>query len=464
MKKYLSLLLAALSVACSTTAPQTTHEATGLPEIGVSGAMLNAQYWIDLNRSNAKQRMDSEQIAQLNQRMIISESVLINLRDIPANLPSDEIQKQITTLWQRPSTLLYDEFGKIIGDALIDQWLAARNLDALPATVTAQYGLAVKRTALRALPTDISVFRSASDHDIDRLQESTLFPGNAVIIWQQSRDRQWYFVQSHNYRAWVKQSDIAIGERETVLNYRERTPFIVVTGKRSQTTFTPELSSASEVALDMGTQLPLSASTQTVINGQHRFAHHVVDLPVRDDQGLLHIVPALLPINSDVKTSYLPFSNATLLQQSFKFLGERYGWGHRYNGRDCSGFVSDVYRSMGIQLPRNTGEQARNQSVQTRQLSAADSLAQREQWLRQAQVGDLIFIPGHVMMIIGQTESGPYVIHDTTGIGMQDAQQHYQRHHLNGVYVTPLLPLQDSHNKPTIMTITAIQTIKPNES
>ena len=40
------------------------------------------------------------------------------------------------------------------------------------------------------------------------------------------------------------------------------------------------------------------------------------------------------------------------------FLGERYGWGHRYNGRDCSGFVSEVYQSMGVQLPRNTSDQS----------------------------------------------------------------------------------------------------------
>ena len=59
----------------------------------------------------------------------------------------------------------------------------------------------------------------------------------------------------------------------------------------------------------------------------------------------------------DVATDYLPLTRANVLRQSFKFLGERYGWGHSYNARDCSGFVSEVYRSFGVQLPRNTRDQ-----------------------------------------------------------------------------------------------------------
>ena len=41
--------------------------------------------------------------------------------------------------------------------------------------------------------------------------------------------------------------------------------------------------------------------------------------------------------------------------------------------------------------------------------------------MRALQVGDLVYIPGHVMMVIGRIGGEPYVIHDTTGITYRDA-------------------------------------------
>jgi hypothetical protein len=39
--------------------------------------------------------------------------------------------------------------------------------------------------------------------------------------------------------------------------------------------------------------------------------------------------------------------------------------------------------------------------------------------VRALEVGDLVYIPGHVMMAIGVVEGEPYVIHDTTGLSYQ---------------------------------------------
>ena len=36
------------------------------------------------------------------------------------------------------------------------------------------------------------------------------------------------------------------------------------------------------------------------------------------------------------------------------------------------------------------------------------------------EIGDLVYIPGHVMMVIGHENGMPYVIHDTTGISYRD--------------------------------------------
>src|SRR5690606_4113209 len=95
-------------------------------------------------------------------------------------------------------------------------------------------------------------------------------------------------------------------------------------------------------------------------------------------------------------------TKANLIRQAFKFLGERYGWGHRYNGRDCSGFVSEVMRSFGLVLPRNTGAQARSPALEGLAVEPGSPHEERLRLLGSSQVGDLVYLPGHVMMVIGR--------------------------------------------------------------
>src|SRR5690606_16400823 len=139
-------------------------------------------------------------------------------------------------------------------------------------------------------------------------------------------------------------------------------------------------------------------------NGQLPAAGYVVELPVRGDDGRLAFQAALLPRSADVAPDYLPLTEANLIRQAFKFLGERYGWGHSYNTRDCSGVVSEIYRSFGVLLPRNTSAQAVSPALNRLGFDAGDSHAARAQALRDARPGDLVYIPGHVMMVIGQAD------------------------------------------------------------
>src|SRR5690606_27809859 len=128
---------------------------------------------------------------------------------------------------------------------------------------------------------------------------------------------------------------------------------------------------------------------------------------------------------------------------------ERYGWGHSYNGRDCSGFVAEVYRSMGLLLPRNTSDQYDSPAFARRAFGEGDSHEARVAAARALDIGDLVYIPGHVMMVIGHVDGQPYVIHDTNGGSYVGADGELVRMGLNGVVVTPLLPMafnaQDSY-------------------
>jgi hypothetical protein len=71
----------------------------------------------------------------------------------------------------------------------------------------------------------------------------------------------------------------------------------------------------------------------------------------------------------------------------------------------------------------------------------ASTRAERDAAIAGLRVGDLIYIPGHVMMMIGTVDGQPYVIHDTNGGSVLGADGKLRSLHLNGVSVTPLLPL-----------------------
>lgn len=430
--------------------------------IGVDPAHLTAEYWTRrAPRSNAVV-LDSAAIAEQNQRLKQIDRSVRDIEALPRSLTATDVRQWIEAMSARPRRTLYDEQGHEVSAARIDEWLAALDLDALPANQPTRYGMVVRRADLRTFPTRTRVFSDTDDTDIDRFQENALFPGTPVVIAHASRDGQWLFIVSALYSAWIEKDAVAEGDREAVFAYTRKAPYLVVTGAKVHTVFTPEQPQVSRVQLEMGARVPLLPDwpIETPVNGQHPYTAHVIELPYRAADGSLQFSPALLPKTQDVQDQYLPLTRSNLLRQSFKFLGERYGWGHSYDARDCSGFVSEVYRSFGVQLPRNTRDQGVSPAFNRIELTAADDHDRRVALLREAQVGDLIYIPGHVMMVIGQDQGGPYVIHDTTGISFRRGAGDIERARLNGVSVTPLLPLLLSEGQPMIDRIYSIQRIR----
>jgi cell wall-associated NlpC family hydrolase len=385
-----------------------------------------------------------------------------DIRHLPAGLPRDQVKGWIEKLTNRPSKPLFDIEGKPVTAAAIDAVMTNAAITAIPERVTPRYGMAVRRGALRGYPTDLRVFSHADDTDIDRFQESTLFPGDPLVVVHASQDGKWVFVVSPRYAAWIHADDVAYGDAAAVFAHADATPYRIVTGAKPLTVYTPEAPAVSELQLDMGTRVPLDTSLppDQPVNGQSPYTSWVLSLPVRDAQGVLSFHPALLQRNQDSSADYLPLTRANIVRQAFKFLGERYGWGHAYNGRDCSGFVSDVYRSMGVQMPRNTRDQSISPGLTHTVYTDKDSHDARVKAAMALDVGDLVYIPGHVMMVIGKIDGEPYVIHDVGGMSYRQADGSLRRIKLNEVSVTPLLPMMFSDDKTFVDRMTSIVRIR----
>jgi hypothetical protein len=455
----LALLAAPLHAREAASLRTATVPASGV--VGMEEAYLSADFWIKRQAHADRVVLDAPAIAAQNDKLMRIDGSMHDLRSLPPTLGREQVAKWIKDLSRRPEQPLFDVDGKPVPSAAVDAIVANLALDAIPEQQPTRYGMVVRRAALRTFPTALRVFNEHDDTDIDRFQESALFPGTPAVIAHRSRDGDWLFVVSPRYAAWIEKRFVAEGTKDNVLGYADKAPYRIVTGARVATVFTPEQPQVSELQLDMGTRAPLaSVPANASVNGQHPFTSHVLELPIRDGDGKLQFVPALLQKNTDTAGDYLPLTKANIIRQAFKFLGERYGWGHDYNGRDCSGFVSDVYGSMGVLMPRNTGDQAASPALHRIGLGAADH-HKRMQAVAALQVGDLVYIPGHVLLVIGRIDGVPYVIHDINGgshLG-DDGQLHPM--HLNAVSVTPLTPLMFDRAQSYIDRITSIVRIRP---
>ena len=466
MMRYPLIVALFLVIAATPCASKEAGASLPVPPSGVIGmgdAQLTPEFWIKQQDDPDRVIMDTQAILTQNARLLQVDPTMHDLKGLGATLDRAQVQGWVEKISRRPTGELFDEQGKSVPGATVDALVATLALDRIPASQPTRFGMVVQRAPLRTFPTVLRVFSHRGDTDIDRFQESAEFPGTPVVIAHVSADGQWYFVVSPRYAAWMEKKYVAEGDAKDVLAYAEQAPYRVITGASVRTVFTPEQPALSQLQLDMGVRVPVQTdlAPDQPVNGQHAYTAHVLRLPWRDPDGKLKLGPALLQRNADSSADYLPLTKANIISQAFKFLGERYGWGHDYDGRDCSGFVSDVYRSMGVQMPRNTRDQSISPGLQHQIFGAGDDHDARIRAAMALQTGDLVYIPGHVMMVIGRIDGQPYVIHDTGGMSYRDARGTIRRVKLNEVSVTPFLPLLFNEKQLYVDRMTSIVRIRP---
>jgi len=142
-------------------------------------------------------------------------------------------------------------------------------------------------------------------------------------------------------------------------------------------------------------------------------------VPRRGTQGYLVAAEVPADFNESVHKGYLPFTRNNLLRMAFKHLGATYGWGGRENSVDCSAFVQDVYKTVGVQLPRNGDEQA----VAFPGMNMTNmNLEERILAIKTLEPGSIMFTPSHVMLYLGEKNARPYMIHAAGSYGEKDAE------------------------------------------
>jgi len=413
----------------------------------VSEEMLEADFWIrkmeDPDRllaSNTEitfmEKKTAEKMAELG---LAGEYTLPE--DFKVEMTAAGI-KELMESYSLPDCLpdheLYSADGEKYSQAWQDNLIKESNLGPLTADkqrVEGRPALTIRRLSIRAFPTKQAAVKDPEAIDADRFQLTAIQAGSPVMIWHQSLSGSWSYIQSQIYSGWVLTEYLAVADDlEMIIDYWNQAERLVVTGSRTETEPNPFFPGISNIFLQLGDSLPLyerEAIPEEIPagakNGQSPLGCHAVKVPLAlgarvDKPGRLEFAPALLPFSQPVQIGFNNFTRRNLIGAAFKCLGERYGWGGLFQRRDCSRLVFDIYRQAGLTLPRDAGrpqeEGAAGQTFYFR-----GNRAQRLSQLKELEPGDPLYLPGHVMIYLGQAnkpgtdEAGHYVIHSGSGYG-----------------------------------------------
>lgn len=406
---------------------------------GVSLDMLDPDFWIARNSEPDRIIMNSAQIEMFNRQNLRECDVLKDLRSFSRVVSGEKLRQMIEKVSSRPKSKRYLH-NQEVGDEYFADLEENLNLKNIARIVPVRYGITVRRTEMRAFPTFDRVFSEPDDLETDRFIETALYPVEPLVILHQSADRKWFLAQAYNYLAWVPVEAVAVAEKGRLFSYLANPCFLVVTGKGVLTAFNPVNPDISELQLDMGVRVPLASRDEIPldIDGQHPAGNYVVKLPVRDAEGQLQFKLGLIAMADDVRVGYLPLTRRNIIRQAFKFLGQRYGWGGMFNTRDCSAFIMDNFRSMGVLLPRNAGEQGKMSIGIKHEFEKDMTLDQRKEIFANLPATP-IYMNGHAMLYLGRYDGDYYIIHDFAGFRAQNADGTMQSSKTRCVFVTPLL-------------------------
>lgn len=333
--------------------------------------------------------LDRDGIRSLNRRMMDDTPNMRDMTSLPDTMSGEEVRTLIEK-YNLPGDERYVDGHTLITSEMRDEVKHNRNLDGLPETVELKRAVIVGRSDLKGFPTD-KTFHKHGDKHYDGIQETELISGFPAAVVHTSRDGRFSFVLAYFYSGWIPSENIAYCTDEEYMLFAAPQDYVTVLSKVVE---------CSGVRFDMGAVLPYVSEDAD---------SYTVQIPKRyDDTGTLFLEDAVISKEDAIRGS-LDYTMENYYRQAFLYLGTYYGWGGSDGGVDCSGFVCAIFRTFGIYLPRNTGEQSQYAGMI---LSLANDPSGVLDTVNQPAA---VYRPGHVMLYLGKKDGTHYIIHAPQG-------------------------------------------------
>lgn len=385
----------------------------------VTKEMQFPEFWINNFATSSEVVMNEEEIRHYNEQLVKEgeKTGISDLKSYHGKLLSKESLTQLLNTCRPPLRDFFTD-GKPVPEEVYKALEYKTNTHEVKETNPIRYGFSVKKTNIRFFPSNLPFYSTPNSIEFDFMQHTLINAAEPLIVLHKSTDDNWLFVQTQHVIGWALKSDIAIASSaEEWFSYFEPENFLIITGNCIKLGFNPYSKELSELEIGMSTKLPFIPEDKAppILDNQTTAGSYVVQLPTRDDFGMLKIKETTLPMVNDVSIGYLPYTRENVLKQAFKMLGNRYGWGGMFNSRDCSSFIWDVYKCFGIMFPRNSKQMADSPgaTVDFKELTTEKRMSA----LNKIPPGSTLQMDGHVLMYLGDFNGQHFAIHSFFAYG-----------------------------------------------
>ncbi|SFV64694.1 FIG00545237: hypothetical protein [hydrothermal vent metagenome] len=317
------------------------------------------------------------------------------------DIPQKDFGWEIRFITKKP---IYKANGSVIPSSVYNKWI--ENADYEKINTKKYRAITVRRTDVKALPTSHAFYRdprrTGEGFPFDYNQNSALHINVPLLISHFSKDKRWAFVQASYAFGWIKTSDLALVNTKFIKAFKNGNYAMTVKDNlRLYKTKNP----ISIVKL--GALFPISKDKKSYL------------VASRDKKGHAHIETVFIRNKKIIAKKPLPFTPKNVAMLAREFYGEPYGWGGGYECRDCSATTRDFLGPFGIFLRRNSSKQAKDGSnIDIKGLSKAKK---KEKIIKDAEpFRSLLYVPGHIVLYLGQYRGEPVIMHTYWGIRKND--------------------------------------------
>lgn len=379
--------------------------------LNVEPAMRTPEYWIDRMTAPDQELFSPAERKRLK-RCWQEENLILDLSQFPERISRRQLKTWLIEDYNYlERTARYGENGRRWGACDYQSIKDNVNCDALQGSNLVEWGMPVRRTALRLFPTRKVASVKPRDEEFDAFSHSGMRLAEPVALLHTSADGEWYYLSSETGRGWAQIRNIGrAASRQQVFGY-QRSAGLVVIGAEAH--FFREDGKKIADSARMGCGLQAAGNSDLTVN-----------FPRRNAQGELYFIRAIPQQPKGVSQGPRPCTPRAIIEQAFRLLDQAYGWGGAAGYGDCSEFIRRVGLACGLDLPRNTVDMG--QALPGKSLKMSGRL-KRPALAALPAGANLLCLPGHVMLVLGNENRRTYVIHNLYGIHTRDSQGDYIR-------------------------------------
>ena len=323
------------------------------------------------------------------------ETEIYSFAEAVTNIAQEELKSHICSEKWFTKKLINDRDEEYTKEAIA--FLEKKTaIDSLPANPLPNYGICVRNSNLRLFPTAIGCYKDKRKA-IDYMAVSMLKIGERVICWHKDLSGKWYFVQSKNAWGWVYAAALAMMDEENWLKLARQ---------ESMQILAPQMKIDKDSVLLYATRLPYLG-----IYAQKYWAM----LPKRDKWGNVYFKQISFPQNAEISAGSLSLTPEMVLKEGCKFLQEKYDWGAKHGGHDCTSLLSDIFSTFGISLASNSAKMLKMAKVDYWEKNWNHE--ERLNKLSEINIGSILLFKGHAMLYLGKRGDRESILHSVYRLG-----------------------------------------------